>query len=171
MLSQSGRALVTTNMEVMIINCDNMFLEGDEGKLIQEEEDTGEEEAPNRSPRAKEDEEVDEGLMIRPPPEPPPRMMLEAGIRLLCQFILFYFVLLLLRFLGMNTVVVVFCILSFCQTLTLDGGDEGFALATFDSFRSITAQANHIALYRVIGSPAGPRVGGWKCFLYRLYPC
>ncbi|CAH9056209.1 unnamed protein product [Cuscuta epithymum] len=68
----------------------------------------------------------DEGMMIRPPPEPPPRMMLEAGLQLLCQLILFNFVLLFLSFLGMNTIVVAFCYFYFSQTLTLGGGDEGF---------------------------------------------
>ncbi|CAH9109576.1 unnamed protein product [Cuscuta epithymum] len=165
------------NMEEIANKCRDMVIGNqeeelvfDEGKLIQEEKDMDEEEALNRSPRTKEDEEVDEGLMIRPPPEPPPRMMLEAGICLLCHFILFNLALLFLRFLGMNTVVVVFCIVSFCQTLTLGGGGEGFALATLGSFRPITGQANHIALDKVIGSPVGPMVGGWKCFLYHLYP-
>ncbi|CAH9145643.1 unnamed protein product [Cuscuta epithymum] len=165
--TQSERAAVKTDMEEMIIKCDNMILEGDEDDLFLDEEVTGEEEAPNRSLRAKEDEEV----LIRPPPEPPPRMMLEAGIRFRCQFSLFNFVLLSLSFFDMtSSVVVAFCIVVFSQTLTLGRGDGGFALATFGSFRPIIGQANHIALYRVIGSPASPRVGGWKYFLCRLYP-
>ncbi|CAH9079239.1 unnamed protein product [Cuscuta epithymum] len=108
----------------------------------------------------------DEGLMICPPREPPPRMMFEAGFRLFCQFILLIFALLFLRFLGMNVVVVVFCIVYFRQTLTLGGGDEGFALATFGSCRPITGQVNHIALYRVIGSPAGPREHSWSVTIH-----
>ncbi|CAH9084213.1 unnamed protein product [Cuscuta epithymum] len=113
----------------------------------------------------------DEGLLIRPPPEPPPRMTLEAGFRFRCQFSLFNFVLLLLNFFDMlNSVVVAFCIVVFNQTLTLGRGDGGFALATLGSFRLIIGQANHIALYKVIGSPTGPRVGGWKYFICHLYP-
>ncbi|CAH9100348.1 unnamed protein product [Cuscuta epithymum] len=111
----------------------------------------------------------EEGLMIRPSPEPPPRMMSGAWIRFLCQFILFNFVLHFWSFFGMNAVVVVFCNFYF-KTLTLGEGDEGFALATFGSFRPITGQANHIAPTRVIGSPVSPRVSGWKCFLCRLCP-
>ncbi|CAH9062171.1 unnamed protein product [Cuscuta epithymum] len=110
----------------------------------------------------------DEGLMIRLPLEPSP-MMIEAWIQLICQFILFDFILLFLSFLSMNTVVVVFCNFYLSRTLTLGGGDESFALATLSSYRPNTRSANHIALPRVIDSPAGSKVGGWKCFLYLLY--
>ncbi|CAH9141363.1 unnamed protein product [Cuscuta epithymum] len=76
-------------MEEIANKCRDMVIWNNEGKLVFEDEaleekDMGEEEALNRSPRAKEDEEVDEGLMIRPPPEPPPRMMLAARICSLC---------------------------------------------------------------------------------------
>ncbi|CAH9142975.1 unnamed protein product [Cuscuta epithymum] len=88
----------------------------------------------------------DAGFMARPPPEPPPRMMVEAWIQLLCQLILFIFVLPLLSFLVMNTIVVVSCNFYFCQTLTLGGGDGVFALATFGSIKPATGSANHIVL-------------------------
>ncbi|CAH9129178.1 unnamed protein product [Cuscuta epithymum] len=112
----------------------------------------------------------DAGFMAHPPSEPPPRMMVEVWFLLLCQLILFNFVSPFLSFLVMNIVAVVFCNFYFSQTLTLGGGDGGFALATFGSIRPATGSTNHIAFSKVIDSPAGSRVGGWKYFLYLLCP-
>ncbi|CAH9123087.1 unnamed protein product, partial [Cuscuta epithymum] len=110
--------------------CDNMMLRGDEGYLIQDEVIAGKEEAPNRSLRAKEDEEV----LIRPPPEPPPwrkcatRVWTTSSISVLL-YLCFYF----------KPHVVLFVMYAyFCQTITLGGGDERFALATLGSFRPTT---------------------------------
>ncbi|CAH9138625.1 unnamed protein product [Cuscuta epithymum] len=62
----------------------------------------------------------DEWLMICPPPEPPSRMMYEAWIRLLFQFILLTFVLI-------HGQSIMFCFYSFsyCKTLALGLGLRG----------------------------------------------
>ncbi|CAH9139779.1 unnamed protein product [Cuscuta epithymum] len=60
---------------------------------------------------------------------------------------------------------VVFCF----RTLTLGGDDEDSVLAMIGSCRPVIGSANHIALSRVIGSPAGSRVDGWEWFLFLCY--